>query len=544
MAFRLRWFLLFFGGLWSRTALSRLSLSTRLFADAGATRLLLACAFVLHFALGAAVGLSVDEAHYALYATHLALSYFDHPPLVGWVQWPLVAMDAPVAVLRWIPELLWLGTALLVFQIAERLQTFTTGPRATQRLGAGFWAVLSMALAPLLHVLGIGLLPDTLLMFFTALLMWQTLGLMASDTPENPARWLCLGLVLGLAGLSKYTAIFAAASVAASLLYVQGVCGVRRPGPWLAVGLAVVVVSPVVIWNYQNGWISFVYQIQHGKGGGWRAVALIQFLVVQLLAYGPLLLWGATGWWVLRATVARVLPVFFALPFVLLAALSGGGSSLPHWTAPAWVALAPFAGVGLVNFLHDGASAWRTWGIGALVAVQLVLGLGLMGLMAGGGAPWFTPKTTSNDATQPAPESPNPFADVHGWDQAGARALVLAQQQGLQSVSVQNWTLASRIGWYARPLPVHVLEDRFDQFDFWAGDLPQGGSTLLVDWSPMAYEVPIALPPTASGFASCKLLEALPAVHWGTTLSTFRFYDCRQWVGEPQPRLRNTGASP
>ncbi len=495
------------------------------FADPWATRLVLACAFVLHYALGATVGLSVDEAHYALYATHLALSYFDHPPLVGWVQWPLVALSAPVDVLRWIPELLWLGAALLVFQIAERLQALMPGIR--QGMGAGFWAVLVMALAPLLHVLGIGLLPDTLLMFFTALLMWQTLGLMAPGATASGARWLGLGVVLGLAGLSKYTAIFAALAVAACLLAAHGLRLLRSPWPWVAVLLAIVVVSPVALWNYQNGWISFIYQTQHGKGGGWHGVPFIQFLVVQLFAYGPLLLWGVSGWWALRATAARALPVFFVLPFVVLAGLSGGGSSLPHWTAPAWVALAPLAGVGLVGFLQRSASVWRTWFVAGLAAVQLVMGLVLMGLMASGGAPWLTSAR------------PNPFADVHGWEQAGVRARALAQQQGLQSVSAQNWTLASRIGWYARPLPVHVLEDRFDQFDFWAGDLPQGGNTLLVDWSQMAYEVPLATPATPHGFVSCTLLETLPAVHWGTTLSTFYFYDCRQWVGEPQPRLRN-----
>ena len=506
--------------------------------DPWATRGVLACALALHYALGAAVGLSVDEAHYALYATHLALSYFDHPPLVGWVQWPLVALNAPVDVLRWIPELLWLGTALLVFQIAERLQTLTTNPKYSPGLGAGFWAVLAMALAPLLHVLGVGLLPDTLLMFFTALLMRQTLTLMAPGALATPARWLALGLVLGLAGLSKYTAIFAALSVAACLLAAHGSRLLRSPWPWVAVLLAVVVVSPVAIWNYQHGWISFVYQTQHGKGGGWRLLPFAQFFVIQLLAYGPLLLWGVSGGWALRGTAERVLPVFFVLPFAVLAVLSGGGSSLPHWTAPAWVALAPLAGLGLVGFLQRNASMWRKGSITALAVVQLVLGLGLMGLMVGGGAPWLTPGS-SDISVQSAPEKPNPFADLHGWEQAGARALALARQHGLQSVSVQNWTLASRIGWYARPLPVHVLEDRFDQFDLWAGDLPQGGSTLLVDWSQMAYEVPLAILPTPHGFANCTLLETLPALHWSATLSTFRFYDCRQWIGEPQPRLRN-----
>ncbi len=61
---------------------------------------LLAALVLLHAVVGGYIGLSVDEAHYLLYAYHPALSYFDHPPLVGWVQWPLVTLDAPVVFLR------------------------------------------------------------------------------------------------------------------------------------------------------------------------------------------------------------------------------------------------------------------------------------------------------------------------------------------------------------------------------------------------------------------------------------------------------------
>ena len=90
-------------------------LSTPLFfATAWRARIVLVLVFALHFVLGAGMGLSVDEAHYLLYALHPALSYFDHPPLVGWVQWPLVALDAPTAVLRLVPGLLWLATAWVV----------------------------------------------------------------------------------------------------------------------------------------------------------------------------------------------------------------------------------------------------------------------------------------------------------------------------------------------------------------------------------------------------------------------------------------------
>jgi hypothetical protein len=479
--------------------------------------LLLAGMALLHFALGGLVGLSVDEAHYALYATHLALSYFDHPPLVGWVQWPLVALDAPVVLLRLVPELLWLASLILASRLAERI----TGGNETGKQAA-WWTLLVLVAAPMLHVLGIGLLPDTLLMFFTIAIMVQTSVLMDANELSKPAPWLLLGLLLGLAGLSKYTAIFAALAVAVCLWWAHGLRVLRSPWPWVAVAVALVVVSPVLVWNAQNGWISFSYQAKHGAGSAWRISSLLEFLVLQVVVFGPLL-WWAWGRRAMQADVAPVLRVFFVIPFLVLAAMSGGGSSLPHWTAPAWVALAPFAGIGLAQAVQT----TQRNGVWLLLALQGVVAAAVLALMVSGGVPFASGKAGARA------DQPNPMADLHGWEQAGSRARALAHQQGLTSVGVQNWTLASRLGWYARPLPVLVLEDRFDQFDLWAGDLPVGGDTLLVDWSQMAYEVPLG----AHGFRQCDLLDTQGAQRMGATLSTFRFYACRGWAADPKPQL-------
>ncbi|MBK6999653.1 MAG: glycosyltransferase family 39 protein [Rhodoferax sp.] len=480
-------------------------------------RVVLAFACTLHFCVGALVGLSVDEAHYALYATHLDWSYFDHPPLVGWVQWPLVALHAPTAVLRLLPELLWLATAVLVYAVAERLQASNrdSGTLATSR--AGYWAVLVFALAPLFHVLGIGLLPDTLLVFFTAALMWLTQRLMEPTALHRAWLWLAVGLVLGFAGLSKYTAILQALAFGGCLLLVHGRALVSQRWLWWSVLIAVLLVTPVVYWNYGQDWISFTYQARHGAGGDWQWVHVLRFVLLQLLVYGPLLLWGFAG--VFRCfgqtgQAGRALALFFLIPFPVFAALSGGGSSLPHWTAPAWVALAPFAGLALADTVHKGWRALRT----ALAWVQGLISVAALGLMLTAGWPFSW-------------SFANPFADVHGWDQAGARALALAAQHGLTGVGVQNWTLASRLGWYARPLPVYVLQDRFDQFDLWAGDLPPGGSTLLVDWSQMSYTVPLG----SHGFGTCTLLDTQAVARLGVEVATFRFYACHNWSGAPQP---------
>jgi hypothetical protein len=195
------------------------------------------------------------------------------------------------------------------------------------------------------------------------------------------------------------------------------------------------------------------------------------------------------------------------------------------------VALAPFAGLGLARSWDAG----RHLAVRVLVFLQALACVALPAIMLSAGMPFMEGKTASAEAS----DAPNPFADLHGWDAAGARAKLLAAQQGLDAVAVQNWTLASRIGWYARPLKVHVLEDRFDQFDLWAGKLAVGGSALLVDWSQLPYETPIG----AHGFAQCTWLDKLEVSRWGYAVSRFDFYACSGWSGQPQPRLRSAPAA-
>jgi hypothetical protein len=214
---------------------------------------------------------------------------------------------------------------------------------------------------------------------------------------------------------------------------------------------------------------------------------------------------------------------------VVLAYLSGGGTSLPHWTAPAWVALAPFAGIGLSKAWAGARKAGRM-GLSVLVLLQGLACVALPAAMLSAGMPFLADKAANAKAS----DAPNPFADLHGWDAAGARARELAQAHGLDAYAVQNWTLASRLAWYGRPVKIHVLEDRFDQFDLWAGKLPVGGNALLVNWSQMPYEIPLG----AHGFTQCQQLDRLVVRRWGFTVSHFDFYACSGLSGDPQPQLQ------
>jgi 4-amino-4-deoxy-L-arabinose transferase-like glycosyltransferase len=238
----------------------------------GKAGICLAIAVLVHLALGFSFELSIDEAHYLLYAKHLAWSYFDHPPLVGWIQSPLVSLNASTGVLRLIPELLWLISCALVFIVTSELQRFlqfragvTTA--AFPPIGAsGFAAVLLVIAAPLPHVLSVGLLPDSILTPLSLGLFWMSLRWLQAGRLFTLRDWLITGALLGLAGLSKYTAAFTAFA-----LVLVALCPPRKPwinqaGFYLAVLLALLLISPALYWNWANDWISFKYQLAHGGG--------------------------------------------------------------------------------------------------------------------------------------------------------------------------------------------------------------------------------------------------------------------------------------
>ncbi len=475
-------------------------------------------AAVIHFALGFSIEFSVDEAHYALYAQHLAWSYFDHPPLVGWIQWPLVALTSSEGIIRLIPELLWIISCYLVYQVTIEVHHLIQGLHKDYLTSAlpsasncGLFAVLAMIAAPLPHILAIGLLPDSLLAPLSLGLMMMAIR-WCKQGQFTMLDWVITGVLLGLSGLAKYTGVFAAFALLFVFLSSSKQPWFFKRGFWLATLIALLIIAPVLYWNWMNDWISFKYQIAHGSGKAWAWRRLAAFLGIQIACFGPLLLIGGflflkDCFRVAKITLAALLS-FFLIPFAIFAALSGGGG-LPHWTTPAWFCLAPFAGIGL-------AKAWSMHHrkfIRLFFSLQIMLCLLGFGLVLAGGISSASVKS-------------NPIADLYGWKMAGHKAAELAQANKVDGIAVQNWTLGSRAAWYASPIPVFVLDQRQDQFDLWFGQLSPGDNVLLINWSGMNFPSPAGSKP---GFEHCEALESIEIQRFGQNLSKFDFSLCSKW---------------
>ncbi|MEO8756389.1 MAG: glycosyltransferase family 39 protein [Devosia sp.] len=145
-----------------------------------------------------------DEAYYWMWGQHLSWSYFDHPPLDGWLQGAVAAIfgwsNLSVRLLTWAS----LGGTLWVFWLwSEHL-----APNDRQ---GWFWhtAVIYLTI-PVIFVMSSFAFHDHLLLFFVVSSTYFFHGF-ASDWEDGSRSWRKLYLaaaLLGLAVLTKYNGVF------------------------------------------------------------------------------------------------------------------------------------------------------------------------------------------------------------------------------------------------------------------------------------------------------------------------------------------------
>lgn len=400
------------------------------------------------------VGLGVDEAHYVLYGLYPALSYFDHPPLVGWTEGVFTTLFGVNVFAARLPAVL-IGAAATAMAYAWLVRIFDSKALA-------FWGAFALNASFLFNALFMMLMPDTLLFVLLFPLMAIALRIEARD---RLADWLLLGMVLGLSGLSKYTAFLFVVALVLYFAYRRRWDLFLNPKLLCAVAVAAIAVSPVIIWNLQNDWISFAFQSAHVSGsGGMNPNDFIQSLGAQFGAYSPLL-FPVAFYGLYRALRSpENAPLFLSGVFgVTLMAFFTYNSffarALPHWTALFYLLFIPIG----TAFLLLKSRFWQRYvyaavGISSAIVLLLYAELRFKFL--------------------PFPDYQSVHRDLYGWDTIMQRVSDTIDDPAKEAAAVTNWSLASRALYYGLPFhtDVYLIDDRYDQFDLW-----QKGSPLHKD---------------------------------------------------------------
>lgn len=419
--------------------------------------LLILTALRLHVA--GQFGLTVDEAHYVLYGRIPALSYFDHPPLVGWVQ--ALFQQFPLSHLlqaRLGAILISLLTSGLLLSLFKRKQVPAK---------SAYLAIMVLNLTPMFNAMSVALLPDTLLMPLTLLIVLATENVLERPDARN---WALLGFWLGLAGLSKYTAAVYIVGLVLIFISKKKIREVFNPGLWLGVAVAMLIVSPVLYWNVKNQWISLKYQGEHVFAFDSSLLRnLAGSFVMQFISWGggPFLVSIAVFFAMIRQIKHQksyfVLLVFLSVFLLFFVYIGLSTPLLPHWMLIFFVLSIPLSTV----YLLQNKMLLRTLAVAvsvsAAISSALLLELG------------FKIFPIANTAAL--------YEGIAGWDSvmdtANEKLKLISNPR--KALAVMNWTLGSRAMYYNRATSaVFVIDARFDQFDIWAPQLNSGYDLIAI----------------------------------------------------------------
>ena len=230
-----------------------------------------------------------DETYYWLWGRHLALSYYDHPPLQGWLQGLSYAVfGRSYFALRWMTVAALAGTFWIYSLVARRVAGDEWRPFLLRS------AAVYLA-APLFGFFSTIAFHDYLLAFLVLSSGYLFIVYFADyerDGGGSLRDLFLAALLLGLAALTKYNGAFLGIAVAIAVL----VRPKLRPlllswQLYAAALLAIAVQAPVVIWNYQQGFASFAYQMEtrHGTTGftGINIAGMKAFVGEALLMVSP-----------------------------------------------------------------------------------------------------------------------------------------------------------------------------------------------------------------------------------------------------------------
>lgn len=435
-----------------------------------------AVTLLAHLALNGRYGFFRDELYFIACGERLSWGYVDQPPLI--------ALAARVAV-ELTGHSLW-GFRLLANAAASVL-VMLTGALAW-RLGGGRYAVG-------LAMLAVGLAPDMLvrghLLTMNAFepVLWVGLahvlaGMMAGG---GGRAWPWVGVLVGVGLLNKYSTAF---FVAALLVGLLATSQRRLLVSWrllVAVGLAVLLVLPNVLWQAREGW-PMLELLRNGQANKNAAFHAGRFFAEQLLSMGPLsipllvaglgflLAGGGAGRW-------RALGVAVLVGEVLFTVLK----AKPYYATPLLPPLLA-AGAGVA----ERAFASRPWPRLAAPVLLAATALPLAPLVV----PVLPPDTLiayqralgvkpSQPERKVYRELPQHFADQFGWEElvrtvGEAWSRLPPEQRARTGLYAQNYGEAGALDFFGTPYGLPPARSGHNQYFLWGRELPEVDALLIL----------------------------------------------------------------
>lgn len=231
-----------------------------------------------------------DEAYYWFWSQHLQLSYFDHPAMISW----LINLSNIASQLINIPDFLGFRLAMITlstYTFYIWLQIFNYENNKSQNSLLLFTCFYM--LNPLLGLGGIFATPDIPLMLFWSL---SALTVKKILLDHRNLDYALLGLFLGLGFCSKYHIVLFPITYLVYFIINKQISLFNFKKVTLTLLFGLIFSLPVLIWNYNNEFSSFKFQLSHGLGSSESAnqydwLWTASYFLGQVALFNPILMY-------------------------------------------------------------------------------------------------------------------------------------------------------------------------------------------------------------------------------------------------------------
>ena len=324
------------------------------------------------------LNLAPDEAQYWDWSRHLDWSYYSKPPMVAW----LIALsthylgNVEVGV-RFFSIIGVSILSLLAFFIVRTVKSETESKELATK--AGLFAFFLVNITPMFAVGGLIMSPDvpTLIFWVSALYMLTKIDFLDYNK-DQWGQFILIGVLIGLAGLSKYTAGLFYPLLGLYLIFSkERLPWLLKPQIYVAGLISLIMLAPVFYWNHINDWISFKHVMGQASGGNDFAPLkyLGNFLGGQLGVVGPIvfifMLWAWFKTYTKKTTKQAIIWWFSAPIFIFFIIKAFDAKVQANWPV-----LAIFGGLLILALTADKiTSKWAkiTFGIGLAFSAVLTI---------------------------------------------------------------------------------------------------------------------------------------------------------------------------
>lgn len=435
---------------------------------------LILLATIVRLFLASVTELGNDEVYYITYALKLQWNYFDHPPLVGLlikITTLNLWLTSEVFV-RLGPILLAAVNTYFVYRIGTKLKDERTG----------FYASLLFTASPYTSIIaGMFIMPDAPMLFFWIASLFFILKMLDTNAKKSKANIFLLlaGATIGLSAMGKVHAVFLWVGLGFYIILFDRKW-LKNPFLYLSALISACIVSPILIWNINNDFITYKFQGERVSiHQGFHLDSLLTEFVGGILYNGPfnylLIIVAIIALMKHKLNISlanvRVL-LLMSLPLIgTLLFVSAFRSTLPHWSGPAFVPLM------LITAIYI-TSVSKTWTLRILHTSWIfLLFVGLLGAYIVN----YLPGTMGSETTAKFGKG-DVTLDMYGWHDFSQKFQKIVASDNLSGKMQSNsfivsnkWFPSAHLDFYvARPnnIPFQALGTLNDiHHYFWLNDI-------------------------------------------------------------------------